>query len=106
MIDEAEREFNDKVVGFKKNSFHMGLLKTGCGSEVGNIIVDFELLGQCDMGVVTHSGFGMVGVLKKENKNFKNFFVYTDPVSMKKDYWSRENQSFHSFDPSLFYLEF
>jgi len=80
VIKEAVEEFgNDKVIGFKDRS----------------------------MGVISHSGFGLVGILNRENKlDLANFYVFTNPTEKKKRFVSNKNLSFHQFNTSLLYIQF
>lgn len=105
VIDEAYKQFdNDKLVAFRNNSFHINF-KDSC-ADFGNLIMDFSLLSLCDMGVISHSGFGFVGIMNQENFNSNNFYVFTNPVLIKKAYWDRRNLSFYQFDKSFLYFEF
>ena len=79
VVDDAYKEFGDNnVIGFRNNSFHIHFtsnLNKSC-NDVGNIILDFSILGKCDYGIVSLSGFGMYGFINRENKNYKNLYVY------------------------------
>jgi len=68
--------------------------------------MDFNLLGNCDYAVVSHSGFGILGVIKRKIKDFKNIYVFTNPEQIKSKFWNRNNLSFYSLDSSFLYLEF
>jgi hypothetical protein len=112
VIDEAFRVFNktDKLIAFKENSFHITLFdhkKKKC-DQVADLLFDFNILGDhCDMGVVSHSGFGMIGILNRKNQNdLNNFYVYTNPANLKSEYWNRNNLDFVQYNNSLLYLEF
>ena len=60
------------------------------------------------MAAISHSGFGILGVLNRKNtENInENVFVYTNPDNLKKDFWNRNNLMFHKFSYSLLYLEY
>jgi hypothetical protein len=110
LIDEAANIFGqDKVVGFKNISFHIHSNSEGkkCSDFIG-IAVDFYLLAHCDMGVVSQSGFGLMGILNRKVKNLNKFYVYTSPSELRKSFWERSKASlsFHPFDYSLLYLLF
>lgn len=112
VIDEAFSVFNntDKLIAFKENSFHITLFdhkKKKC-AQVADLLFDFNILGSyCDMGVVSHSGFGMIGILnRKDQKDLNNFYVYTNPTNLKSEYWNRNNLDFIQYNNSLLYLEF
>jgi hypothetical protein len=65
------------------------------------------MLGVCDMGVVSHSGFGLVGILNRPNKlDLANFYVFTNPTEKKKRLVSNKGLSFHSFNSSLLYIQY
>jgi len=108
VVDESFKIFGGHAVGRKANSFHLNYM-SGQGDKCESImklVFDFKALGECDMAVVSHSGFGMVGVLNRANKNYTNFYVLSNPGEMAKQFWNRLNLSFVNFEPSLFYLEF
>ena len=73
VIDEANKEFHsNKVIAFKQSSYHIDLLlfpfKTArqC-NQMSDLFLDFYFLSQCHMGVVSHSGFGLLGILNRKN---------------------------------------
>lgn len=114
-IEEAEKEFGiDKVVGFKERSFHisnqyikLAFLEQKRCEKVGELYLDFNMLGACDMGVTSHSGFGLVGILNRANKSdLKNFYIFTNPTEKKKKFVSNKDLSFHQFSQSILYIEF
>lgn len=109
VIAEAYNEFgNDKVIGFMNHSFHMNHLRRTnkkC-NDIGDLILEFNLLANCDYAVVSHSGFGILGVINRKIKNFNNIYVYTNPNEIKSKFWNRNNLSFYSLDKSFLYLEF
>ena len=55
VVDDAYKEFGDNnVIGFRNNSFHIHFtsnLNKSC-NDVGNIILDFSILGKCDYRIV------------------------------------------------------
>ena len=110
VIDEALEEFgHDKIIGFRNNSFHINWFKDKKKScnDIGNLILDFSILSQCDMGVISHSGYGFIGIMNREDKtSLDHFYVYTNPDIMKFKFWSRINLKFIKFSNSLLYLEF
>jgi len=85
LIDEANQVFgNDTVIAFKERSFH-----------------------KCDMGVVSHSGFGLIGILnRKELKDLKNFYVFTNQENLKRKFRNRNDLYFIPFNASILYVEF
>lgn len=106
VIDEAIKEFgNEKIIGFRDRSFHISTKNT-C-NKIGELYLDFDMMGVCDMGVISHSGFGLVGILNRANKlDLANFYVFTNPYEKKKKLVSNKNLSFHRFNSSLLYIEF
>lgn len=73
--------------------------------ELKRLFLNFELLSKCHKGVVSQSSFGIYGLLRKNDKDFSNFYVYTMPSVLMKQFWKRDQLSFHPFDTSLIYLE-
>jgi len=69
---------SDRLVTSTNNAFHFDyqLLDKKCEEATG-LFVDFSMLSECEMGVVSHSGYGMVPILKKVPETWKNFFVYS-----------------------------
>ncbi len=58
VIDEARQVFGkDKVFGFKESSYHIEFKRSSkqC-DKLSELFIDFKLLGDCDMGVISHSG--------------------------------------------------
>ncbi len=115
VVGEAVKEFGDeKVIGFKDRSFHISneynllpFLKKNTCDKVGGLYLDFYMLGICEMGVISHSGFGLVGILNRENKlDLANFYVFTNPTEKKKNFVSNKELSFHQFNISLLYIEY
>lgn len=106
VIDEANKEFDsNKVIAFKQSSYHIDFVlfpfKTArqC-NQMSDLFLDFYFLGQCHMGVVSHSGFGLLGILNRKNLNeiYDNFYVYTD-------FWNKsQTLDFHRFNTSILYL--
>ncbi len=115
VIDEANKVFgNERVFAFKQRSFHISrkvgrvenLNETEC-DRIAEIYLDFYMLGQCDMGVVSHSGFGLISILnRKDLKNLKNFYVFTNQQNLKKNFGNRNDLQFFQFDASILYAEF
>lgn len=93
---EASEHFEKGRVIFHTNaSFHFGRdfpkpNEKGCKA-LQNVLFDFYLLGHCDVAVVSHSGYGLLGVLNRRNP-YDNFFVYTlkDQNEMKKGRLNKE----------------
>lgn len=111
VFDEGLLEFgNEKIIGSRDNSVHIdkiGFLSNEMCEKLGGGIIDFLLLGNCDMGVISHSGFGIFGVMNRKNHSELNqFYVYTNPKNLEKRYFKRKNLFFYKFNTSLLYLEF
>ena len=116
VLVEALKKFGQKrVIGFKDRSFHLARVKqTGslgnkrC-KKISELYLDFMFLGQCQSGIISHSGFGMLGILNR--KNFKetinsNFYIFTNPNDIMGDFANRKNLTFMKFNTTLLYLEF
>ncbi|RMZ93834.1 hypothetical protein BpHYR1_013353, partial [Brachionus plicatilis] len=65
------------VVYNERSSFHVEKKteKDGCNS-LENVIFDFHLMQHCDIGVVSHSGFGIMSMWNRPDP-FKDLYVYT-----------------------------
>ncbi|RNA33250.1 hypothetical protein BpHYR1_050390 [Brachionus plicatilis] len=62
---------------------------------VENIIFDFYMLRACDIGVVSHSGYGVLALWNRKEP-FQNLFIYTNQnqEELKINYWNRKNLIF------------
>ena len=108
IIDESIKVFGaEHAFGLKNNSFHINYIQKRCDYTM-KLILDFKLLSMCDMAVVSHSGFGMVGLLNRvyNQNSYQNLYVHSNPDNMRKQFWNRKNLTFVPFNTSLFYLEF
>ncbi len=115
VIDDANKQMPDdqfEVIGFPKNSFHINFAtqnKKKC-QDIENLIVEWLLLGNCTMGVISHSGFGFIGILNRDlsKLNMSQFYVFTNPQRLKEKFWRRElhQRDFYQFSYSFLYLEF
>lgn len=112
IFTEAISEFgSENIIGSKYNSIHidkLGFLKDDECKTLNGGMIDFMILGHCDMGVISHSGFGILGLLNRKNLNslLKNFYIYTNPDVTKKRFFKRKNLFFGEFNSSILYLEF
>ncbi|CAF0779901.1 unnamed protein product [Brachionus calyciflorus] len=97
---EAREIFSDIEVVFNENSsLHIELLsKENKCKQVEDILFDFHLMQNCDIGVVSHSGYGILGLWNRPDP-FKDLYVYTkrDQNDMRNDYWMRKNMTFLKF---------
>ena len=98
---EAKNFFPFQNVVFTDNSsLHVEKLKSqnGC-NEFEKVILDFHLMQHCDIGVVSHSGFGIMSMWNRKDP-FKDFYIYTkkDQVMFKKNYWNRKNLVFIKYN--------
>ena len=95
-----ERYRPDKLFMINDSSVHMdkqvGNLGDNC-SAVENVILDFHLLQHCDVAVVSHSGFGILGAWNRPNPN-QEVYVFTNQDAIKKNYWDRKNLWFVKVD--------
>lgn len=82
--------YNDK----SSNHVEIKSQENGCQS-LENVIFDFHLMQYCDIGVVSHSGFGILSMWNRPDP-FKNLYVYTkkNQKKFKNDYWNRKNLTF------------
>lgn len=87
---------NESVFYIKGSSVHIDKIKgqNGCFGWQ-NVIFEFHLMKNCDIGVVSHSGFGILSMWNRQDP-FKNVFVFTkkDQKQLKNDYWLRTNLTF------------
>jgi hypothetical protein len=98
----------DKVVTFEKTSFHFDMdfeqgghyskerRRTICES-VQKILLDFHLLKECDMAVVSHSGFGLLGLWNRPDPG-KDLYVFSNNDRIKLGKFARENLTFIKLD--------
>jgi len=109
VIDEAINEFGkENVIAFKNRSNHFEYSNETECSNLDGVYLDFNMLGKCDMGVLSHSGFGLIGVLLRKNIqeiNKNNFYVYSNLEDLTKSWGKRSNLSFIPYLPSILYLE-
>jgi len=108
VIDEAITEFGMKnVIAFKNRSSHFEFVYKDKCSNLDGVYLDFNLLGQCDKGLLSHSGFGLVGVLlrKKLETLNNNFYVYSNPDDLTKSWGKRDNFTFVPYSLPILYLE-
>ena len=111
VIEDAMHVFGDEtVVGTSDTSIqldkHSFLGDSECRA-LTSVFVDFYLLSRCDMGVISHSGFGMYGLLNKKSvSNYQAFYVYTHPGVIGNHFWRREefDLDFFKFEPSIIYV--
>jgi hypothetical protein len=60
------------------------------------------------MGLVSQSGFGLNGILNRQNIDeimLDNFYVFTNPNNVKYDFAKRDGLKFMPFNISLLYLD-
>ena len=109
VVDEAIVEFGyNTIVGSKDVGIHLDLHEQLDDEEcltLGYVFIDFFLLGSCDMAVISHSGFGLIGILNKPDKNFDDIYVYTSPRIMGKEFWKRNEYQldFYKYDSNINY---
>lgn len=95
---EAKKEFGlSRVLTNEKSSGHLDKSfqdsATNCENEsIENIIMDFHLLQNCDMAVVSQSGFGLLGLWNRKEPS-KDLYVHTNQ-NLTNDYWNRDNLRF------------
>ncbi|CAF0923318.1 unnamed protein product [Brachionus calyciflorus] len=94
---EAKNFFlNYQVFYLEKSSQHIDV-GTDCQS-TENVILDFHIMQNCDIGVVSHSGFGILGLWNRP-RPFSNLFVYTNKnqSDLRKSYWNRRDMFFKKY---------
>ena len=100
--EEAKRVFGaHKVLVNPGSNLHINFQldassQTAC-AQMEKILLDFWLLKECDMAVVSHSGFGLLGTWNRKIPN-ENLYVYTNQEIIKQRYWQRENLHFVKLD--------
>lgn len=87
----------DKIFFMKNTSIHFAKHNINC-SLVQNVIFEFYMLKICDIGIVSHSGFGILALWNRENP-FENLYVFTpkNQTQLQIDYWNRQNLKFKKF---------
>ncbi len=112
IIDEASQEFsNETIIAFKNRSFQLAkkneINKESECDKISELYLDFFFLRECNQGIISHSGFGLIGILNRKNKTDLNkFYVYTNPNQLMNDWSDRSTLSFYKFNSSFLYLEF
>lgn len=103
--DEALSVFGaDRVFFYRNSSVHIEMLyrkvkfKNEDVIKFQNVVLDFHTLQNCKYAVLSHSGFGILGVMNRPESD-KNVWVYTSPETMKVNYWSRDNFRFVKIEP-------
>ena len=85
VVEEAAQVFgNEKVVGSNDKITNIAHYNNNRDSNQNcpnfrYVFIDFFLLSQCDMGVISYSGFGHYGLMNRQNKNYDGFYVYSRP---------------------------
>ena len=106
---------SDKVVVFKDSSAHFSEDFNGFLRRFNKFedcrknrltIFDFHMLQECDMAVVSHSGFGLLGVWRRP-KPEKGLFIYSTEDYVKKGIFANTNLKFIKLDDlDEFYFSF
>lgn len=112
IIDEASQEFsNETIIAFRNRSFQIAkkneINKESECVKISELYLDFFFLRECNEGIISHSGFGLIGILNRKNKTDLNkFYVYTNPNQLMNNWSDRSTLSFYKFNSSFLYLEF
>jgi hypothetical protein len=101
----AERFGAENVLSFTDSSSHMAYdFKWLFGSNLNstcqknrNTLVDFHMLKECDMAVVSHSGFGLLGVWNRAQPE-KDLYVYSTEDFIKTGVSTNNNLKFVKID--------
>ena len=102
VVEDAIKEFGDKnVIGSKDLGVNIDKYENLANDKchIKYSYIDFSLLGKCDMGVLSYSGFGRYGILNRPNKNFQNFYVYYNKKITEGQMWNRHSlqMTFHKY---------
>lgn len=111
VIDEAYGEFGEEhLLGFKNHSTHIDMVNSTKNDDqckqISELYLDFRMLSQCHMGVVSQSNFGIFGIMNRKEKDYeKNFYIYSNIDNMSKQFWNRNDLVFLPFNATYIYLE-
>lgn len=98
----------DRVFFFKESNYHFEIdflpsifrwpstEKYRC-SKNRRTILDFHMMRECDMGVVSHSGYGLMGLWNRPVPN-KDLWVYSSLNYIRTGKFDNHNQSFIKLD--------
>ncbi|CAF0953066.1 unnamed protein product [Brachionus calyciflorus] len=94
---DAELFFRNKRVFYTGNS-SLHVERPSDSNQCENlekVIFDFHLMQNCDIGVVSHSGFGILAMWNRPDP-FKDLYVYTkkNQDELRQNYWNRKNLTF------------
>lgn len=94
---ESKNRFpNHQVFYIQDSSVHVEkqIYRNKC-QDMENVILDFHLMQNCDIGVVSHSGFGIMSMWNRPQP-LKNVYVYTkkDKHDIVNNYYTRKNLTF------------
>lgn len=75
--EEAQSYFpNNEVVYNKDSSFHIDKQGDNECRGLESVIFDFHMMQNCDIGVISHSGYGLLALLNRPDP-FKELYVYS-----------------------------
>lgn len=91
---------NQRVFYAKDSSHHITFTsqKNAC-KKIKNAIFDFYMMNICDIGVTTHTGFGILALWNRKNP-FENLYIYSNRNQREliKSYWNRRNMTFLKYE--------
>lgn len=98
---KTKEYFKNFSVFYAKDSSHhvtFTSYKNAC-KKIQNAIFDFYMMNVCDIGVVSHSGFGILSLWNRKNP-FQDLYVYTNrnQSDLIKSYWNRRNMTFLKYE--------
>lgn len=93
--EACERFGRDRVVFYDESSIHIEFdERRNDVFRFQNMVLDFHSLQMCDYAVLSHSGFGILGVANR-NVPARNVWVYTtDTLKIESQYWNRKDLRF------------
>jgi hypothetical protein len=112
-VKQEARDFfgAQKVVTFADSNFHFDMdfqpwlfffdksperVRKNC-RKIEGMLLEFELLKECDMAVVSHSGFGLLGLWNRPDPG-KDLYVHSTVDYVRRGVFSRENLEFIKLD--------
>lgn len=110
VIDDAYEEFGEEnLMGFRNHSNHIDLIENTENDDqckqISELYLDFRILSQCDMAVISQSNFGIYGIMNRKKRNFDDFYIYSNIDNISKQFTNRSNLIFSPFNTSYAHLE-
>lgn len=66
---------------------------------MGKVLLDFHIMQNCDIGVISQSGFGILAMWNRKEP-LKDLYVLTrkNKTELEKDLWNRKNLTFVKYN--------